>query len=353
MKQNISRNDRGFSLVELLIAITMLGIIAAPLLHAFVTSAMTARRSYDMGELTLAAQTAAETVEADTVASIAAKDISTADSVYTYTISDVGGKGKFDAVVTLDPAPYAAVNTVDITQYSPMDAVFSQPGGASDPDVQAKAQLRLDAEAAGGTLGAITRLVTLKIDQTDAGYTYACTYAYTAPVSYPEGTNTTGLPASLSSSMEYSFYSGKLGVGETELTPLYFFFTPTGVKSGSYNDHIVVLRTGSAPVTVFLAAQDTGVNVSDAPYKALVDLRSDVVTGGVAGIMNITRVYSNIPRLRYDYHVYVSQAWYEQKFYTESLVTSREVDRMFDVTIEIRAIGSADTLYTLHSSKLD
>ena len=354
MKQNISRNDRGFSLVELLIAITMLGIIAAPLLHAFVTSAMTARRSYDMGELTLAAQTAAETVEADSMKAISAKALVSADGKqYDYTISDVGGKGRFDARITLSATPYDSVNSVSVTQYSPMDAVFSQPGGASDPDVQAKAQLRLDAEAAGGTLGAITRLVTLKIDQTDAGYTYACTYAYTAPVSYPEGTNTTGLPASLSSSMEYSFYSGKLGVGETELTPLYFFFTPTGVKSGSYNDHIVVLRTGSAPVNVFLAAQDTGVNVSDAPYKALVDLRSDVVTGGVAGIMNITRVYSNIPRLRYDYHVYVSQAWYEQKFYTESLVTSREVDRMFDVTIEIRAIGSADTLYTLHSSKLD
>ena len=351
----ISPDDRGFSLVELLVAIAMLGIIAAPLLHAFVTSAMTARKSYDMGELTLAAQTAAETVEADSMKAISAKALVSADGKqYDYTISDVGGKGKFDAVVTLDPAPYAAVNTVDITQYSPMDAVFSQPGGASDPDVQAKAQLRLDAEAAGGTLGAITRLVTLKIDQTDAGYTYACTYAYTAPVSYPEGTNTTGLPASLSSSMEYSFYSGKLGVGETELTPLYFFFAPSAADTGVYDDHIVVTHTGgTTPVNVFLAAQQTVVDVRLSPYKALVDLRSDVVTGGVAGIMNITRVYSNIPRLRYDYHVYVSQAWYEQKFYTESLVTSREVDRMFDVTIEIRAIGSADTLYTLHSSKLD
>ena len=79
MKQNISRNDRGFSLVELLIAITMLGIIAAPLLHAFVTSAMTARKSYDMGELTLAAQTAAETVEADSMKAISAKALVSAD----------------------------------------------------------------------------------------------------------------------------------------------------------------------------------------------------------------------------------------------------------------------------------
>ena len=345
MKQNISRNDRGFSLVELLIAITMLGIIAAPLLHAFVTSAMTARRSYDMGELTLAAQTAAETVEADSMKAISAKALVSADGKqYDYTISDVGGKGRFDARITLSATPYDSVNSVSVTQYSPMDAVFSQPGGASDPDVLAAQQLSLDAIAAGGAVGKITRDIALSITEAGGNYAYACTYSYTAPVSYPEGTNTTGLPASLSSSMEYSFYSGKLGVGETELTPLYFFFAPSAADTGVYDDHIVVTHTGgTTPVNVFLAAQQTVVDVRLSPYKALVDLKGSQ--------MNVTRVYSNM--VRYEYHVYDGPTWYERQFYNESLVTSQQVRRMFRVTIDICAMGETQALYTLTTSKLD
>ena len=340
----ISPDDRGFSLVELLVAIAMLGIIAAPLLHAFVTSAMTARKSYDMGELTLAAQTAAETVEADSMKAISAKALVSADGKqYDYTISDVGGKGRFDARITLSATPYDSVNSVSVTQYSPMDAVFSQPGGSSDPDALAAQQLSLDAIAAGGAVGKITRDIALSITEAGGNYAYACTYSYTASVNYPPGTDTAHLPMSLSYSAPYSFYTGKLGAA-TELTPLYFFFAPSAADTGVYDDHIVVTHTGgTTPVNVFLAAQQTVVDVRLSPYKALVDLKGSQ--------MNVTRVYSNM--VRYEYHVYDGPTWYERQFYNESLVTSQQVRRMFRVTIDICAMGETQALYTLTTSKLD
>ena len=57
-------NNKGFSLVELLIATVILAIIVAPLLHTFVTAATTTVRSQKMGDATLASENLAETVEA-------------------------------------------------------------------------------------------------------------------------------------------------------------------------------------------------------------------------------------------------------------------------------------------------
>lgn len=62
--KRIRSDHRGFSLVELLVAIVILGIVVAPLLHTFVTSASTAARARRLGDATLAAQNLSERVEA-------------------------------------------------------------------------------------------------------------------------------------------------------------------------------------------------------------------------------------------------------------------------------------------------
>ena len=57
-------NNQGLTLVELLVAVTILGIIVAPLLHTFVTSAYTAKKSREYGDATTAAQNIIEAIEA-------------------------------------------------------------------------------------------------------------------------------------------------------------------------------------------------------------------------------------------------------------------------------------------------
>ena len=57
------KDNRGMTLIELLIAITILGLVAAPLLHGFLTSAQTEVKARKMGEVTSVAQNVMEIVE--------------------------------------------------------------------------------------------------------------------------------------------------------------------------------------------------------------------------------------------------------------------------------------------------
>jgi len=64
MNMSISKDNRGLTLLELIIGITILTIIAVPLLHSFVTSAATARKSEIYENATAAAENEIETIEA-------------------------------------------------------------------------------------------------------------------------------------------------------------------------------------------------------------------------------------------------------------------------------------------------
>ena len=64
MKMRKELNNKGFSLVELLIATIILGIVVAPLLHTFVTAANTTARSRQIGDATLMGENVAELVKA-------------------------------------------------------------------------------------------------------------------------------------------------------------------------------------------------------------------------------------------------------------------------------------------------
>ena len=62
-----ARDDRGFTLVELIVAIVILAIVFVPLLHAFVTGAQTEAKSRRYQSATAAAQNIIETVQAKPV----------------------------------------------------------------------------------------------------------------------------------------------------------------------------------------------------------------------------------------------------------------------------------------------
>lgn len=348
-------NDRGLSLVELLIAIAILGIIAAPLLHAFVTSAHIARKSYDLGEVTLAAQNAAEQLEADTVANIAKTARADGDK-YVYTIAGVNGK--YDAVITLDPtAQYAAENAVDVTQYTPMDAVFSQSGGATDPDDEGQSLLNVQAAALKDyELGAAHRAIAINITEGGSGgaYEYSCLFTYTAAVAYDDDLNAATAKVSKNLSAQVgpiTFYSGTKKDGDAKLASLYFFFTPTAATSVTYDDEITVYHTGGqTPVSVFLAAQTSGGgDVASAGYRALLQLKDT--------FYKTSTVYCNIPSGHYTYRVFLSPIWYEIRTYSTKLVATEQVNRLYTATIDIYPAGgtgdAGNKLYTLTTTKLD
>lgn len=187
-------NNRGFSLVELVIAIAILAIVSVPLLQAFVTAAKTSGKATEVGRATLAAQNIYENIKAAPFDVLFPKDgksetdhvpasegdlhdifDATADNI-TMQKKDVkegvenawveefdltgvnAGSRKYDAHVTLDASPAEAVenpedadpdtrnpyyknsskdgvNDIPLTTYTQFDNVFTQTGDLDyDPD---------------------------------------------------------------------------------------------------------------------------------------------------------------------------------------------------------------------------
>jgi prepilin-type N-terminal cleavage/methylation domain-containing protein len=63
-------DNKGFSLVEVLIGVTILAIIAMPLAHAFITSAKTSAKAQVIRRETVAAQNILESYEATDIATV-------------------------------------------------------------------------------------------------------------------------------------------------------------------------------------------------------------------------------------------------------------------------------------------
>lgn len=128
------KNNKGMTLIELLIAVTILGLVAAPLLHGFLTSAQTEVKARKMGEVTSVAQNVMEVVEGNTF-----EDVVTDESTIFGVTSDViltgenyqiklpsvaaypGGR-TYSATVDIKPLP--EINNKELSEYTAMDVVF-------------------------------------------------------------------------------------------------------------------------------------------------------------------------------------------------------------------------------------
>ena len=182
MKMRKELNNKGFSLVELLIATIILGIVVAPLLHSFVTAASTTARSRQMGDATLLGENVAELVETTAMTKTALEalfedpsfDTNTTNetndppastysveiknredgsnksySVYSLKATGVpSGSSTFNVEVTLDPSAYqtgTGINDVKLSDYSNMDGIYAQSLDVMNPDVLAYAEFQREA----------------------------------------------------------------------------------------------------------------------------------------------------------------------------------------------------------------
>ncbi len=173
MKKDLRHDNRGLTLVELLVSVMILGVIAAPLLHAFVSSAGTAAKSRALGDATLAARNVAETIDAthmDTLVSSLnggsadslflagsaeselpeeATELEEGASSYGFRLYGLQS-GSFDARVTLDADDFETANDVLVTQYMPMDVVSPSLRAYENPDFSAAKSFSNTAEALSG-----------------------------------------------------------------------------------------------------------------------------------------------------------------------------------------------------------
>ncbi len=163
------KNRKGLTLVELIIAVTVLAIMITPILHAFYTSAGIEAKARKLSEATDASHNIQEAIDSMSVTDFFDTEMQPAKSLLGYDIFESGteegsqnryavikrlksGTSVFDAKVTFgvgtpgsdedNPADgsdaFYQINDEDIVDYKDPDGTFSQPYEASaNPDITA------------------------------------------------------------------------------------------------------------------------------------------------------------------------------------------------------------------------
>ncbi|MDD3347405.1 type II secretion system protein [Oscillibacter sp.] len=396
-------DNRGFSLVELMVGITILGLVAAPLLHAFVTSANTARRSGQLADATLTAQNLAESVESATLSTLRTNPLSalggTGAAFYSYDgsayqlspdaqaeradayyigVSGVGqggaGNSVFNAMISLraDDA-YAAINGQAITNYSPMDAVLSQTRDAGeDPDQIVDAAFRSEANVvSNGTYTLSQKARTILMDVTPSAdkstlsatvtYQYKYTYSYDRE-EYDDFGNAETVHVSnarFEDSVVYTLFPNgyKLSDG---MPTLYLLYYPWYV-SGSPDD-IQINNRGNVPLSLFLVKQwdpDASafeLQAKENTYAASISLRQSCEAADGA------LIYSNAARNLVTgqtgiggvtYHIYQGDYLYVNGTFSGDLVKKAPENRIYEVTVDLYdGDYTGSPVYSLRTTKL-
>lgn len=378
-------NNRGFSLLELLIAVLILSIITVPLLHTYVTASRTAAKSRQAGDATAAAQNIVEAIQANSVSSVLSSDSAAvaglfgmggsasaaADQVNLTGITS--GSSAFDAKVTLNPLPYSGdggINTKEITQYTAMDAAYVQETGNLDPDKVALDEFTTQS----GYLLPDDKQRTIELTissfaSADAGKTgvqAALRFHYI--FGYYETTTVNGVSATEYRTMDidsgtYSLFPAGYTVQTGTPFSVYLLFNPYyDGTMGAYQDEITVSNTGNLPCSVFLVKQKTSATTAakESIYRAQVLLRESHIADSVNFF---TSVFSNIGQnLAGDGAIAGSQISY-RKFYSSvyyvtgsfgsgQLVDRERENRLYQITVRLYPAGSTDLLTTVQATKL-
>ena len=308
-RSNNSKN-KGFSLVEVLIGVMILGIIVSPLLHSFVTAAGTSAKGRKMHNATLAASNLLETVDSHGLDKLVADvkawggtgitlgglasdgillysgdesvgytpldaseldELGQRDPKYTFGVknlrySDSGAV--CDAVIVLD-ATLHSQNSKEVAKYTSMDGVYSQPAENGDnPDYGAAYDFSQEAEF-------------LSMEYPDLGLPYwsleKCYYEMDRDVvititKVPDTATTGIIVATVEMSYEVA-YDGTYPLTSTlytndfyrepyndadidaEAKSLYFFYYPKYKVGSGGNDKITIVNEDNVKVNIFIVKQ--------------------------------------------------------------------------------------------------
>jgi len=386
-------DNGGFSLVELLVAVVILGLIVAPLLQTFVTASGTAARSRKMGDATLASQNIAETIEANDLSSFVGS-VSPKNGKYTVSMDGVqAGKSTFKAQVTLDPqtsgteSPFQSINAEKITDYSNMDAVFAQSqDAAEDPDQISLANFNL--YAATYTLDTavtptVSRLIVMTLSEESGKvyaklvYTYTYTFTYITIGSDGKSVST---PQTFTDKQTYELFPQ--GFSPAKVPNIYLMYNPwyrgdmlggcDKKNDSTYNKMDVIIAEAEyvkdsvnkdIPFQFFLVKQKSSAVTSgkEGQYSADIILKesdsavypstvfsnvNEDVTGTSAS--RIANVMFKLQSGAYKYTLFTSSI-------TGDLVSKAPKNRIYQVTIKIYPSGTTDyttPLCTFTTTKL-
>ncbi len=400
MKKHISSfnrrvGDSGFSLVELLVAVIVLGIIVGPLLHTFVTGSVTAAKSSKMGDATLAAQNISETVEAgnftDLVGSASPMGQATVTSTgtgYKVTLDSVtAGRSTFAAEVAFEPqktAWFTAINAQQMTDYSKMDAVYAQPSDAvDDPDKLAVQDFNTFKPLTITGTPTVSRVILLNVTSADqktmtAELSYNYTFSYTTQEVGADGQPTTR-PGTRTFAKTFQMFPQGFDISGGVYPSIYVLYNPwyqdSGAVSGirrvqstaDVNNSVDTVRVinnkdqGTAlPFKLFLVKQHTAEfsSSNETSYNAMIVLAQPASRTATTSAKVFSNAGENLSTggkiTTVMFREQIGNYQYGQKDFAGEtpgdLVSKRARNRIYDVNITIK--DGAKTVYTLTTTKL-
>lgn len=300
--KRIKLNNKGFSLVELICAVAILGIVITPLLHSFVTSSNLTGKNVRISEATLAGKNILEAVSARPI-----DDFYNEDS--TGIISSIIGTSPTDVNVTLledkdeegnfsvalenvkagnstyeakvefsrgDPASPTSdglylINSskIQLAQFDNMDGVFCQPyETGSNPDILVESEMRKMAVASEANhpdndLISRSRMIQLIVEQANYDienpvyarvvYTYRFTYRNEFPTGFTRTNRTDGKPAPSNKKVleyvrEYTvFPGGYVPENKDGSVSIYLMYYPV-FKGNKYESDVIRIYNNSKDI---------------------------------------------------------------------------------------------------------
>lgn len=333
-------NNKGMSLVELIVAVAILAIIVLPLLRAFVVSTETNTKAKRQQRTTQLAQNIMEELEASSLETLAMnfdypkapyllgaqelqelraitsggsttyekvkrsndvsipdyvtnpesfitssifksgdtyKFIGQSDRMYYFALKDVNTSGrKYDALITLDGAN--TTNDKDLTSIYKMDQNHD---AMSIPKKTAKGTFStIQSMYPSVRQNDITRTITVNIEKsssTKVSISYAFEFMYNgSKVTYPNA-------GSLDASSYYDVVFDNAGEPTRELNNIYLFYYPWySSTDGNRTDKIVINNPDQVTTNLVLAKQEegqSGLQTLDDSYHADVTLYEPMATG--------------------------------------------------------------------------
>lgn len=351
-KKLLEQKNKGFTLVELIVAVTILLAVAGPLLYSFVTAARVDNKGSKIGAATLAAQNIQEIVTgAETDAALDGscfptgfssnvQVISAEDELVQLSLENVkASQYTFDAVLSFDKTPYAALNAATVPSFSSMDAVFVQPQSEEDgnPDDVAWSSFAADSPT-----GKLDRTITIDILKETSSldskeYVYARVTYYYESSSNRLSTQT----------YVYDLLRSGFELSETKTLNLYLMYNPWNHGDASA-ETLIINNTQNIKTNIFLVSQNTGITSN---------LRIKQMQGpGFEREKPTTKLFCNKETNVSTYQVYTNKMWYYNNLdnLTRGLVAMDDHALIYSVDISLYEPGTADTgdpVYTLTASK--
>lgn len=410
------KNKKGLTLVELIIAVAILGLVISPLLHSFVTAQTIENKARKIGEATNAAQNIQEVLDSTNVFSFSngsdeLKQLLNCDSMAQQGDGSVeinsikSGTGEYDAKVIFgegipgadDRSPlegsdaFFKLNYVDIVDYCEPDGSFAQPfSDNADPDKIADTFFKADTNQQKYDSKKREIIVDISADYSDPSAktgiqkTYVMlTYRYIFEYKKSE-VNSSGIAIGVPIPVQYTkdiVYSvipaGADPHSDGSMINVYIMYYPY-YQEGKY-DNIIVNNKDDIPIKLFLVKQwsmiKSGNNYVEMPATDLLlkentylstieehrssgfDLNNaekNLYTNAMICLYSPTGRDIEIPGVNYiQYAGKERYASNSDKIKDGSVVGKTNEVRIYDVTIELYEAGSDELISKFKSSKLN